>query len=116
MASVVHSKLLYAALVWASALSNRAIEKKLFPAQRGAALRIVSAYRIVSNLCCVGEGKAKDMAVEMTRLTDLLTPETMVPLILQSGGVWKHIESFIILVMRTKDIDGRKEHSNGDGQ
>ena len=47
VASVVHTKLLYAAPVWASALSNHVIQKKQFSAQRGAALRIVSAYRTV---------------------------------------------------------------------
>ena len=48
MASVVLLKLLYAALVWANALKNHAIQKKLFSAQRSVALRIVSAYRTVS--------------------------------------------------------------------
>ena len=48
VASVVHSKLLYAALVWANALQNHAIRRKLFSAQRSVALRIVSAYRTVS--------------------------------------------------------------------
>ena len=40
----------------------------------------------------------------------------MVSLMLQSEGVWKHIESFITLVIKTKDLDGRSEHSNGEGQ
>ena len=48
MASVVHSRLLYAAPVWAKALKNHAIQRKLFSAQRLVALRIVSAYRTVS--------------------------------------------------------------------
>ena len=48
VASVVHSKLLSAAPVWTSALSNHAIKKKLFSAQRGAGLKIVSAYRTMS--------------------------------------------------------------------
>ena len=48
VASVVNSKLLYAAPVWTSALNNHAIQKKLFWAQRGVVLRIVSAYRTVS--------------------------------------------------------------------
>ena len=47
-AIVVHSQLLYAAPVWASALSNHATQKRLFSTQRGATLRIVSAYRTVS--------------------------------------------------------------------
>ena len=48
VASVVNSKLLYAAPVWASALNNHAIQKKLFSAQRRVVLRIVSLYRTVS--------------------------------------------------------------------
>ena len=47
VASVVNSKLLYAALIWRSALKNHAILKKLFLAQRGVVMRIVSAYRTV---------------------------------------------------------------------
>ena len=46
--SVVNSKLLYAAPVWISALNNHAIQKKLYSAQRGVVLRIVSVYRNVS--------------------------------------------------------------------
>ena len=46
--SVVHSKLLYAAPVWANALQNHVIQRKLFSAQRSVALRIFSAYRTVS--------------------------------------------------------------------
>ena len=48
VASVVASKLLYAAPVWTSALNNHAIQKKLFSAQRCVVLRIVSVYRTVS--------------------------------------------------------------------
>ena len=44
----MHSNLLYASPVSTSALSNHAIQKKLFLAQRRAALKIVSAYRTVS--------------------------------------------------------------------
>ena len=44
VASVVNSKLLYAAPIWTSALNNHAILKKLFSAQRGVVMRIVSAY------------------------------------------------------------------------
>ena len=43
VASVVNSKLLYAASIWTSALNNHAILKKLFSAQRGVVKRIVSA-------------------------------------------------------------------------
>ena len=46
VASVVISKLLYAAPAWTSALNNHAIQKKLFSAQRGVVLRTASAYRI----------------------------------------------------------------------
>ena len=48
VASAVNSKLLYAAPIWTSALNNHAILKRLFSAQRGVAMRIVSAYRTVS--------------------------------------------------------------------
>ena len=48
VASVVNSKLLYAAPVWTRALNNHAIQKKVFSAQRGVVLRIVSASRTVS--------------------------------------------------------------------
>ena len=48
VASVVNSKLLYAAPTWISALNNHAILKKLFSAQRAVVMRIVSAYRTVS--------------------------------------------------------------------
>ena len=41
VASVVNSKLLYAARIWRSALNNHAILKKLFSAQRGVVMRIV---------------------------------------------------------------------------
>ena len=40
--------LLYAAPIWTSALNNHVILKKLFSAQRGVVMRIVSAYRTVS--------------------------------------------------------------------
>ena len=48
VASVVNSKLLYAAPVWRSALNNHTILKKLFSAQKGVVMRIVSAYRTMS--------------------------------------------------------------------
>ena len=48
VASVVNSMLLHAAPVWTSALHNHATQKKLFSAQRGVVLRIVSAHRTVS--------------------------------------------------------------------
>ena len=48
VASVVHSKLLYAAPVWANALQNHDIQRRLFSMQRSVAVRIVSAYRTFS--------------------------------------------------------------------
>ena len=48
VASVVNSKLLYVAPIWTSALNNHAIPKKLFSAQRGVVMRIISAYRTIS--------------------------------------------------------------------
>ena len=50
VASVVNSKLLYAAPIWTSALNNHSILKRLFSAQRGVVERIVSAYRTVSTI------------------------------------------------------------------
>ena len=60
VASVVHSKLLYAAPVWASAINSHAILKKLSLAQRGVALKVISAYLTVSTSAnrFIGEGKA----------------------------------------------------------
>uniref|UniRef100_A0A224XPA7 Uncharacterized protein n=1 Tax=Panstrongylus lignarius TaxID=156445 RepID=A0A224XPA7_9HEMI len=46
--SVAHSILLYGAEVWADALSKEAHRKRLARVQRLGALRIVSAYRTVS--------------------------------------------------------------------
>ena len=69
VASVVLSKLLYAAPVWANALQNPAIQRKLFSAQRSVVLRIVSAYRTVSTSAVlvlanrfIGGGNAGDLS------------------------------------------------------
>ena len=48
VASVVNSNQLNTAPVWTSAPNKHAIQEKLFSAQRGEVLRIVSAYRTVS--------------------------------------------------------------------
>ena len=45
-----------------------------------------------------------------------LTPDTMVPLMLQSERIWTLMESFVTLVMRTMELDGRREMKNGEGQ
>ena len=45
-----------------------------------------------------------------------LTPDTMVPLMLQSERFWTLIESFIIIVMKTRELDGRRDPNNKKGQ
>ena len=45
-----------------------------------------------------------------------LTTDTMVPLMLQSERFWTLIESFVTLVMKTRDLDGRRDRNNGEGQ
>ena len=44
----MHSKLLYAAPVWVGSLQTHTIQRRLFSAQKSAALKIVSVYRTVS--------------------------------------------------------------------
>ena len=44
-----------------------------------------------------------------------LTPDTMVSLMLQSERKWMLIESFVTLVMKTRELDGRRERNNGEG-
>ena len=44
-----------------------------------------------------------------------LTPDTMVFLMLQSERNWTYIESFVTLVMKTRELDGRREHKNREG-
>ena len=63
VASVVQSKLLYAAPVWANALQNHAIQRKLFSTQRLVALRIVSAYRTVSTSDFTWRKRSRVMAI-----------------------------------------------------
>ena len=41
-----------------------------------------------------------------------LTPDTMVSLMLQSERIWTLIKSFVTLVMKTKELDGRRERNN----
>ena len=45
-----------------------------------------------------------------------LTPDTMVSLMLQSEQKWMLIESFITLVMKTRELDGRAERGDNEGQ
>ena len=44
-----------------------------------------------------------------------LTPDTMVSLMLQSEQIWMLIESFVTLVMKTRELDGRAERGNSEG-
>ena len=45
-----------------------------------------------------------------------LNPDTMVLLMLQSERFWTLIESFVTLVMKTRELDGRRERNIGEGQ
>ena len=45
-----------------------------------------------------------------------LTSDTMIPLMLQSERFWTLIELFVTLVMKTRELDGRRERNNGEGQ
>ena len=45
-----------------------------------------------------------------------LTPDTMVSLMLQFEQKWMLIESFVTLVMKTRELDGRAERGNNEGQ
>ena len=45
-----------------------------------------------------------------------LTPDTMVSLMLQTEQKWMLIESFVTLVMKTRELDGRVERGDNEGQ
>ena len=45
-----------------------------------------------------------------------LTPDTMVSLMLQSERIRMLIESFVTLVMMKRELDGRAERGNNEGQ
>ena len=45
-----------------------------------------------------------------------LTPDTMVSLMLQSERKWMLIESFVTLVIKMRELDGRVERGNNEGQ
>ena len=45
-----------------------------------------------------------------------LTPDTIVSLMLQSERNWMLIESFVTLVMKTRELYGRRERNNGESQ
>ena len=56
VASIVNSKLLYAAQVWTSAVNNHAILKKLFSAERCGAENSLSIPNCLHE-CCAGPGE-----------------------------------------------------------
>ena len=45
-----------------------------------------------------------------------LTPDTMVSLMIQPEQIWMLIESFVTLVMKTRELDRRAERGNNRGQ
>ena len=45
-----------------------------------------------------------------------LTPDTMVSLMLQFEKIWMLMESFVTLVMKTREHDGRAERGDNEGQ
>ena len=45
-----------------------------------------------------------------------LTPDTMVSLMLQSEQIWMLIESFVTLVMKWLELNGRAERGNNEGK
>ena len=45
-----------------------------------------------------------------------LTPDTIVSLMLQSEQIWMPIESFVTLVMKTRELDGHAERGNNRGK
>ena len=45
-----------------------------------------------------------------------LTPDTMFSLMLKSERFWTLINSFVTLVMTTRELDGHLERKNGEGQ
>ena len=45
-----------------------------------------------------------------------LTPDTMVSLMLQSEQIWMLIESFVTLLMKTRELDRRAERGINEGQ
>ena len=135
-ASVVHSKLLYAAPIWADALQNHAIRRKLFPAQRSIVLRIILAYKTVSTsaVLVLASVPPIDLLAEERQETFQLRKEpTCTDMqeiasakeairkdgrhrIIEKWQIWTFTESFVTLVMKTRELDGPRERNNGEGQ
>ena len=63
---------------------------------------------------CAKCGVAREALGQAVR--DELTPDTMVSPMLQSEQIWTLIESFVTLVMKTRELDERRERNNGEGQ
>ena len=77
-------------------------------------LRFLGGYRIsrtlrLRKMGCGKGGPCQAVGAEVT-------PDTMVPLMLQSERFWTLIESFVTLVMNTRELDGRRERNKGEGQ
>ena len=45
-----------------------------------------------------------------------LTPDTMVSPMLQSERIWTLIESCVTVVIKTRELDRRRDSNNGEGQ
>ena len=63
---------------------------------------------------CAGWGVAREAAGR--EVGAQLTAATMVSLMLQFERIWMCIESFVTLVMKTRELYGRAERGNNDGQ
>ena len=65
-------------------------------------------------MCCAKWGVAREALGQAVGAA--LTPDTTVLLMLQSERFWTLIESFVTLVMKTRELDGRGERNNGEDQ
>ena len=63
---------------------------------------------------CAKSGVAREFLGQVVGAE--LTPDTMVSLMLQSERICTLIESFVTLVMKTRELDGRRERNNGMDQ
>ena len=63
---------------------------------------------------CAKWGVARDVLVQA--VGSGLTPDTTVPLMLLSERFWTLIGSFVTLVMKTREVDGRQERNDGEGE
>ena len=62
---------------------------------------------------CARWGKAREAVCRV--VSTQLTLDMMVPLMLQSKQIWMLIESFVTLVMKTRELDGRAERRDKEG-